>query len=130
MKQNLSRIAYWLSTGLFSIMMAYSAYRYLTEPMFDQAFTHLGYPAYFRVELAVAKFLGAAALLLPISGRLKEWAYAGFTFTLLSGFISHATLGDPINYTIMPLVFGVVLAISYLTRNSRSLEVTSKAAYA
>lgn len=118
MKQNLTRIAYWLTTGLFSLMMVFSAYQYLTNPMFEQAFTHLGFPAYFRVELAVAKFLGAAALLLPISARVKEWAYAGFAFTLLSAVIAHANLGDPASATVMPVVFGVVLGVSYKTRNS------------
>ncbi len=41
-------------------------------------FTHLGFPAYFRVELSWAKLFGVVLLLAPVPGRLKEWAYAGF----------------------------------------------------
>jgi len=34
----------------------------------------LGFPDYFRVELALAKLLGVLALLVPVGPRLKEWA--------------------------------------------------------
>lgn len=50
---------------------------------------HLGYPDYFRVMLTVFKVAGALALVLPfVKGRIKEWAYAGFGFTMLSKAIS------------------------------------------
>jgi hypothetical protein len=58
------------------------------------AFAHLGFPAYFRVELSWAKFLGIALLLAPVPARLKEWAYAGFAITLVSALIAHFSLGD------------------------------------
>ena len=59
-----------------------------------EAFTHLGFPGYFRVELSWAKFLGVALLLAPVSARLKEWAYAGFGITLVSALIAHFAVGD------------------------------------
>ncbi|HEX3877322.1 MAG TPA: DoxX family protein, partial [Bryobacteraceae bacterium] len=59
-----------------------------------QAFTHLGFPAYFRVELSWAKFLGVGMLLLPLSARVKEWAYAGFAINLASALIAHFAMGD------------------------------------
>jgi hypothetical protein len=37
-----------------------------------QAFTHLGFPGYFRVELSWAKILGVALLLAPVPARLRE----------------------------------------------------------
>jgi hypothetical protein len=44
------------------------------------AFTHLGYPGYFRIELTVAKALGVLALLLPgVPRKAKEFAYFGFS---------------------------------------------------
>lgn len=42
-----------------------------------EAFTHLGFPDCFRVELSWAKFLGVVLLLAPVPARLKEWAGHG-----------------------------------------------------
>jgi uncharacterized membrane protein YphA (DoxX/SURF4 family) len=81
-----------------------------------QAFVHLGFPSYFRIELAVFKLAGVAVLLLPLWPRcLKEWAYAGFFITLISAFIAHISSGDGPSRFMSPVVFGVVLICSYLT---------------
>lgn len=108
------KIAYWLSTGFFSLGMAFSAFMYLSQnPQLVQGFQHLGYPLYMLLILGVAKGLGAVALMFPRFPRLKEWAYAGFTFNLLGAFASHLLAGDPLGQSIAPLVFLVVLAVSY-----------------
>ena len=109
------KITYWISTATVSLMMIFSAYSYFTNPEVKQGFQHLGFPDYFRVELAIAKILGAIILLAPIKGQVKEWAYAGFAFTFISAFIAHSASGDPINNRIGPVVFLVVLALSYFT---------------
>jgi DoxX-like family len=59
-----------------------------------EAYTHLGFPDYFRIELALAKLLGIVMLLAPAPARLKEWAYAGFAITLGSALIAHFAVGD------------------------------------
>ena len=59
-----------------------------------EAFTHLGFPDYFRVELSWAKLLGVVLLLAPVPARLKEWAYAGFAINLASALIAHLSVGD------------------------------------
>ncbi len=115
MKPTAIKITYWVTTGIFSFMMAYSAYGYLTNPMFDQAFTHLGFPAYFRIELAILKIVGALVLILPVASRLKDLAYGGFALTLVSAVIAHLNLGDAPNHTYMPIPFLVILVVSYLT---------------
>lgn len=75
----------------------------------------LGYPDYFAYSLVIAKVLGVAAIAYPKTPyRLKEWAYAGLSFTLLFAFISHACVDKNIGYMIMPLVFLGILAISYI----------------
>ena len=56
-----------------------------------EAFTHLGFPAYFRVELSLAKLLGVVLLLAPVPPRLKECAYAGFAIDLASALPSNLT---------------------------------------
>ena len=93
--------------------MAGSAYAYLTAPAMRQSFRHLGYPDYFRVELAVAKLLGVALLLAPVGARPKEWAYAGFAFTLVAAFVAHAAVGDPLALRLNPLYILALLLVSY-----------------
>ena len=87
-------IVYWIVTALFCLQMGFTAYAELTLPQVAEAFTHLGFPGYFRVELSWAKLLGVAALLAPVPARLKEWAYAGFAITLVSALIAHCAVGD------------------------------------
>lgn len=87
-------IAYWIVTALFCLQMSFTAYAQLRLPQVAAAFTHLGFPAYFRVELSWAKFLGVVVLLAPVAAWLKEWAYAGFAITLVSALIAHFSVGD------------------------------------
>ena len=87
-------IAFWSVTALFCLQIGFTAYAQLRLPQVAEAFTHLGFPDYFRVELALAKLLGIVLLLAPVPARLKEWAYAGFAFTLGSALIAHLAVGD------------------------------------
>jgi hypothetical protein len=87
-------IGFWLVTVLFCLQMGFTAYAQLQLPQVAEAFEHLGYPAYFRVELSWAKFAGVLVLLAPFSARAKEWAYAGFAITLVSALIAHFAVGD------------------------------------
>lgn len=99
-------------------MMLMSASMYFTSAEVKAGFTHLGYPSYFRVELAIAKIAGALVLILPmIKGRLKEWAYFGFFITFLSAALSHYASGDAAAKWMSALVFAVILLVSYFAYN-------------
>jgi hypothetical protein len=74
--------------------MSFTAYPQLRLPKVAAAFTHLGFPAYFRVELSWAKFLGVVLMLAPVPARLKEWACAGFAINFASALIAHLSMGD------------------------------------
>jgi len=87
-------ILFWICTALFCWQMGFTAYAQLRLPQVAQGFTHLGFPDYFRVELAWAKLLGIALLVAPAPARLKEWAYAGFAINLGSAVIAHLAVGD------------------------------------
>jgi DoxX-like family len=87
-------IVYWIVTALFCLQISFTAYAQLRLPQVAQAFTHLGFPGYFRVELAWAKFLRVVLMLAPVPARLKEWVYAGFAITLVSALIAHFSVGD------------------------------------
>ncbi len=117
------KIMYWISTGLLSVMMLFSAYAYITQPQMAQGFAHLGFPGYFRIELAIAKVIGIAVLLLPVSAKVKEWAYAGFGITFISAFIAHSASGDPVSMRIMPVIALALLSVSYILENKKSKMV-------
>ena len=114
------KITYWVTTAIVGLMMFYSAYAYLTQDAMVQAFHHLGYPDYFRVELAIGKILGAILLIAPVSAKIKEWVYAGFVITFISAFIAHTASGDPVNYRAMPVIFLVLVLVSYFTYYKRN----------
>ena len=130
MKKN--KIIYWTVTGILSTMMLFSAYGYLTSDAMKGAFVHLGFPNYFRVELAIAKIIGAGLLLLPVvPKRIKELAYAGFAVTFISAFIAHTSSGDPMSVAIMPLIFLGILVASYIYNNKYGAikNIASQKAY-
>jgi len=111
------RLVYWTTTGIVCAVMAFSAVNFnLKNPLgpMKGAFVHLGYPAYFRIELTVAKALGVFALLLPgVPSRIREFAYAGFAITLVSASIAHFSVGDSLMFVVDPLLFLVALIVSY-----------------
>ncbi|WP_339865555.1 DoxX family protein [uncultured Algoriphagus sp.] len=108
-----NKIIYWTATGLVGLMMLFSAYAYFTDPNVSAEFTAMGFKDFFRIELGIAKILGALVLLIPAAPKLiKEWAYAGFGITFISAFIAHSANGDPVSAMIMPLVALGLLAVS------------------
>ncbi len=74
----------------------------------------LGYPDYFAYSLIICKVLGSTALIIPrLNPKLKEWAYAGLTFNLVFAVISHIVVDKNIGFILMPIVVGIILAVSY-----------------
>jgi len=107
-------IGFWISTVLLALQMGFTAYAQLRLPQVAETFAHLGFPAYFRIELSWAKFVGVAALLIPmVPARLKEWAYAGFAITLISALIAHLAVGDPVAAWSWCVGTGVLWSLSY-----------------
>lgn len=106
-------ICYWSLTALFCLQMSFTAYAQLSLPQVAEAFTHLGFPGYFRVELALAKLLGVVLLLVPVPPRLKEWAYAGFAIDLASALIAHIAVGDGPDAWGWAAATGVLWGLSY-----------------
>ena len=108
-------IVYWIVTVLFCLEMSFTAYYMLMLlPEGAQAITRLGFPGYFRIELAWAKFLGVAVLLAPAPARLKEWAYAGFAINLASALIAHLSMGDGPPALAPSAATSVLWGLSYL----------------
>jgi hypothetical protein len=106
-------IGFWIATALFCLQMGFTAYAQLQLPQVAEAFARMGFPDYFRVQLAWAKFLGLVVLVAPVPARLKEWAYAGFAFTLVSAVIAHLAVGDGAEAWGFAVGTGVLWAASY-----------------
>ena len=108
-------IVYWIVTAVFCLQMTFTAYAQLTLPQVAEAFTHLGFPGYFRVELSWAKVIGVVLLLAPVPARLKEWAYAGFAIDLVSALIAHLAVGDGPEAWGFAVGTGVIWGVSYFS---------------
>src|ERR1700726_4780674 len=109
-----SKIAYWGSTGLIAAMSFFDGFAYLSGQAVE-GFARAGYPQQLRIILGIAKPLGAIALLVPGVPKLKEWAYAGFTFAWICAVIAHYLANDGAK-TFAPVILLALLAVSYVTR--------------
>jgi hypothetical protein len=118
-------VGFWIATVLFCLQIGFTAYAQLRLPQVAEAFTHLGFPDYFRVELAWAKLLGVVLLLGPAPARLKEWVYAGFAITLVSALIAHVSVGDGVEAWGWAAGTAVLWALSYCSW--RRVEATPAA---
>lgn len=116
-----TNIIYWIFTGLLCGLMLFSAIGSFANPgeSIELMHNHLGYPIYFITMLSVAKILGVIALLTPGFPKLKEWAYAGFTFDLIAAVWSCLAVGDPIAPLLTFIIFLALVAGSYIYHQKR-----------
>lgn len=124
-----NKIIYWISTGLLAVAMLNSGAIQLLKikaALYDvTAMTHLGYPIYFLTILGIWKILGVGALLIPKFPLLKEWAYAGFFFTLSGAAISHIAVGDSASeWTISLFLLSMTIVSWYFRPADRKINFT------
>ena len=109
-------IVYWISTAIVGLMLLF-ALSYLTgNEQVVSGFAKAGYPQHLRIVLGIVKPAAALVLLLPGLTRLKEWAYAGATFTWVMASISAYSSGEGPQIWVVPLVLLLLLTVSYVTR--------------
>jgi hypothetical protein len=109
------KIIFWITTLIIFLWEGVMPALFSNTEMAKEGIRHLGYPEYFGVMLTVFKVLGALALVIPnISGRIKEWAYAGFAIDFIAAAVSHWAVDGFDGQTIFPMVFLGILAASYL----------------
>ena len=118
-------VGFWIVTAFFCLQIGFTAYAQLRLPQVAEAFAHLGFPDYFRVELSLAKLLGVVLLLAPVPARLKEWAYAGFAITLGSALIAHLAVGDGPEAWGWAAGTGVLWGLSYLFWRLRMVRIAA-----
>jgi len=121
----LKTVTYWLTTTFVALILGISGGMSIAHaaPLM-KALKHLGYPEYFANILGVGKVIGLIVFLAPGMPRLKEWAYAGFSITVLSACYSHSSLGDGL-LALEPLLTFAALVASYFARpNDRRISRT------
>lgn len=117
---NKKKIIYWISTGWLALGMLSTGIVQLIR--LDEEvvnFASLGYPAYLMTIIGSWKVLGVLAVMAPGLVTLKEWAYAGFFFTMTGAIISHLVAESPISMLFGPVLLLTLVAISW---NSRPVE--------
>lgn len=110
------KVVYWGTTGLVGLGLL-GALSYLTgSEEVVSGFAKSGYPQQLRIVLGIAKPAAGIVLLLPGLALLKEWAYAGATFTWFMATVTHFSNGDGVQVWSLPLAFLILLIVSYVTR--------------
>jgi hypothetical protein len=109
------KIVFWTATTIIALFEGVMPLLTFQTELAKEGIIHLGYPLYFGNAIVVFKVLGVLALMIPkIPKRVKEWAYAGFTFDFIFASISHGAV-DGINVqTFFPMVILGILVISYI----------------
>ncbi len=114
MKPKTTKILYWSVTIIFCIANLVSGITEIfpNQQAFD-ILKLLGYPAYFLTILGVAKILGSVAIIQTKFKTVKEWAYAGFSIDYISAATSYYFVNRDTFGMLIPLVFLVVMFVSY-----------------
>jgi uncharacterized membrane protein YphA (DoxX/SURF4 family) len=115
-----NKIIYWIATVWLALGMLSTG----TVQLFKakdgagglDSLTRLGYPVYILTLLAVWKILGVITVLIPKFTLLKEWAYAGFFFTMSGAIFSHLAVGDDPKELFGPGLLLVLTIVSWYFR--------------
>lgn len=112
-----TKIIYWVSTIWLALGMLSTGIVQLIKMEEEVTkFKLLGYPVYLLTILGIWKILGVVAVLIPKFPVLKEWAYAGFFFTMSGAAISHIVAGSPVNEIFPSLLLLILTVVSWYFR--------------
>ncbi|MEM7589254.1 MAG: DoxX family protein [Myxococcota bacterium] len=112
---NKTKIAYYISTGLLTVMLCGAAGMYFfNNTEVQKTFTALGYPVYLIYPLAIVKILGLIAIWSRKSLLLLNLAYAGFFYNFALGLLAHIMVGD--GEFMGAVVAIILLEISFATQ--------------
>jgi len=108
-------VLYWISTGLISVFLAISSYSYIFHSTTIEGIKDLGFPDFFRIQLAILKIIAAIFLLIPnIPVSVKEWCYAGIAFFLITAVVAHVAHKDSVGILLLLCAIFIVLITSYV----------------
>ncbi|HEU4610185.1 MAG TPA: DoxX family protein [Chitinophagaceae bacterium] len=112
-----NKIIYWIATLWLSLGMTATGIVQLLQVKGEtDKMAFLGYPVYFLTIIGIWKILGVVTILAPRLPLLKEWAYAGFFFTMTGAVFSHLASGSDARELFGPLLLIVLTAVSWYFR--------------
>ncbi|WP_020620744.1 DoxX family protein [Paenibacillus daejeonensis] len=121
-----NKLIFWIATALLSLgMLNVGIVQLIRLDVEVETMTILGFPPYIMTVLGVSKILGVIAILIPNYPLLKEWAYAGFFFTLAGALISHIILDQPFESILLPSIFLMLTVASWFFRPASRKTHTS-----
>lgn len=122
------KIIYWIATIWLALGMLSTGLVQLMQMKEEvDMIIHLGYPVYFLTLLGIWKILGVIAILVPRFPILKEWAYAGFFFTMSGAVVSHFASGDDAITFFGPALLVLLTIVSWYFRPAnRKVTYTDK----
>ena len=107
-----TKIINWITTSIICLFA--SSAIFMNSKMAIEGTTHLGIPRWLGLEVSIGQLIGLVLLIIPaVPARLKEWAYVGFGILYITATVAHIAVGDPLNNTIMAIVFFILLLVSY-----------------
>lgn len=112
-----TNILYWVFTGIFAFLMAFSSVDNVAvgEQSVALITGMLHFPEYMIPFLGVAKILGVIGILIPMLPRwIKEWSYAGLFFDLAGATYASIASGGFEPAHLGMLVFFVPGILSYI----------------
>lgn len=87
------KIIFWIATTIIALFEGVMAALTSQTELAKEGIRHLGYPEYFGNAFVAFKVLWILALVIPqVPKRVKEWAYAGFTFDFPYATISYGAV--------------------------------------
>jgi hypothetical protein len=112
-----NKIIYWIATIWLALGMTSTGIVQLMQVKEEaEMFARLGYPSYLMTILGAWKILGVIAVLVPKFPLVKEWAYAGFFFTMSGAIVSHLVCADPAKEFFGPVLLIVLTSVSWYFR--------------
>jgi len=109
------KITYWVTTVVLCLFLLWSSYTYLYSKQTIIGIKALGFPDFFRVQLAILKLIAVLILLFPqIPLVVKEWAYAGVGLFFITAIVAHTVHKDPISITFVNIVLVAIMIVSYV----------------
>jgi hypothetical protein len=112
-----NKIIYWIATAWLALGMLSTGIVQIIKPDAEvKMMSLLGYPLYILTWLGAWKILGVIAILIPRYPLLKEWAYAGFFFTMSGAIFSHFSVGDEAISLFGPSLLIVLTIVSWYFR--------------
>ena len=123
-----NKIIYWIATAWLALgMLSTGIMQLLHVKEETDLMIQIGYPAYFLTLLGITKIIGVAIILAPGLVLLKEWAYAGFFFTMAGAVYSHAASGNSVGEIAPPLLLLALSVVSWYFRpSSRKINLVNQ----